>query len=419
MTAENPWHTHITIDLLAHVLARSLFHPYIAWLIPLCLRSLSYPTSHPHFQYTCLYAAFITVLAVLRKADKRLAWGRPRKMDWEREVVVITGGASGLGKVLAEMYGMRGVSVAVLDVRVPEERERSEALEHVRFYRCDVSRLEDVQRAKGEVERDVRRSLLVLISSWKELHGFSIKKTQNSHSHSLFISSRLVSSNPIQSSPPLTKIPQRTRTNPSTPQLGPPTILINNAGTVAGQPLLSLTPQQINRTLTTNLHSHFHTLQTFLPSLLASPQGGTIVTVASVLGKLGAANLTDYAAAKAGLIAMHASLRAELADGKTARGGSENVRTVLVTPGQLGTSLFAGVATPSAFLGPVVEAVELARAIVRVVDAGESGEISLPLYAGWVGVLECLPFSLKRFARWASGVDGAMGGFVGGGKKEG
>ena len=138
-----------------------------------------------------------------------------------------------------------------------------------------------------------------------------------------------------------------------------------------------------------------------------------------MLGKLGAANLTDYTAAKAGLIAMHASLRAELAssDEKAAPPGSENVRTILVMPGQLGTNLFAGVKTPSSFLGPVVEAVELARAIVEIVDAGMSGEVSLPLYAGWVWVLEGLPGSLQRLVRWASGVDGAMGGFVGG-KKE-
>jgi hypothetical protein len=155
-TTEKPWHAHITIDLLALILARSIFHPYIAWLVPLCLRSLSYPTSHPHFRYTCLYAVFITCFALLSKLNKRLAWGPPRKLDWEREVVVITGGASGLGKVIAEMYGMRGVSVAVLDVRVPEEKE-SEALESVRFYKCDVGSLEEVQRARDRIEEDVRR----------------------------------------------------------------------------------------------------------------------------------------------------------------------------------------------------------------------------------------------------------------------
>lgn len=96
------------------------------------------------------------------------------------------------------------------------------------------------------------------------------------------------------------------------------------------------------------------------------------------------------------------------------------MRTVLVTPGQLGTRLFERVQTPSSFLGPVVEAPELAREIVRIVDAGESGDISLPLYANWVGVLDVLPFSLQRLARWASGVDRAMEGFGNGrgGKKD-
>ncbi|KAM0718449.1 hypothetical protein Q7P37_005519 [Cladosporium fusiforme] len=306
-TLEKPWHAHITIDLLVTVLTNTLFHPFIAWLLPLCMRSLSYPYTHPHFQYTLYYAVVISLLALLHKLDKRLAWGAPRRLDWDEEVVVITGGASGLGKLLAETYGMRGVSVAVLDVRVPEEQEE-EVLENVHFYKCDVSKLEDVQKAKASIEKDLGRA----------------------------------------------------------------TILINNAGTVSGRPLLSLTPSQISLTLQTNLHSHFHTLQTFLPTLLTSPSGGTIVTISSVLGRLGAAHLSDYSAAKAGLIALHASLRAELASAN-APTGAENIRTVLVTPGQLGTRLFEGVQSPSSFLGPVVDAPELARAIVQIVDAGESG----------------------------------------------
>jgi NAD(P)-dependent dehydrogenase (short-subunit alcohol dehydrogenase family) len=330
-----------------------------------------------------VYATCVSILALLRKLDKRLAWGPPRKLNWDEEVVVITGGAGGLGKVLAETYGMRGVSVAVLDIREPGEQ--SEALENVRFYECDVSRIEDVQKAKLAIEQDVRSKINYL-----------------PHRHFRYFS------------PPKKK--EKLTLHPS--QLGPCTILINNAGTVSGAPLLSLSPSQITTTLQTNLHSHFHTLQTFLPSLLASPSGGgTIVTVASVLGRLGAAHLTDYAAAKAGLIALHASLRAELT-AKNAPPGAENVRMVLVTPGQLGTRLFEGVKTPSSFLGPVVEAVELAREIVRIVDEGVSGEVSLPLYAKWVGVLQVLPWSLQRVARWASGVDGAMSGFRGGGKKE-
>ena len=152
---EKPWHAYITIDLLVNVLARSVFHPYIAWLVPLCLRSLSYSYSHPYFQYACVYATCVSVLALLRILNKKLAWGSPRKLNWDEEVVVITGGSRGLGKVLAETYGMRSVSVAVLDIREPEEQ--SEALENVRFYKCDVSSIEDVRKAKLAIEQDVRR----------------------------------------------------------------------------------------------------------------------------------------------------------------------------------------------------------------------------------------------------------------------
>ena len=132
-----------------------------------------------------------------------------------------------------------------------------------------------------------------------------------------------------------------------------------------------------------------------------------------MLGKLGAANLSDYCASKAGLIAMHASLRAELT-GSSAPQGAERVRMVLVTPGQLGTKLFAGVETPSGFFGPVVEPVELAREIVRMVDGGVSGEISLPLYARWIDWLHVLPPGVQRVLRGISGMDRAMEGFAGG-----
>ncbi len=147
--------------------------------------------------------------------------------------------------------------------------------------------------------------------------------------------------------------------------------------------------------------------------MLASPTGGTIVTISSVLGKLGASHLADYTASKAALLALHASLRAELGS-PTAPEGAERIRNVLVTPGQLSTTLFAGVQTPSSFLGPVVEVVELAREIVRMVDAGESGEISMPFYTRYIGWLHVLPAGLQRVVRKLSGMDRAMEGFRGG-----
>lgn len=178
---------------------------------------------------------------------------------------------------------------------------------------------------------------------------------------------------------------------------------------VSGKPLLELTAQELQRNFNVNLISHFHTIRAFLPGMLTSETGGTIVTVASVLGKIAASHLADYCAAKAGLIAMHASLRAELAS-PTAPEGAEYIRTILVTPGQLATPLFGQLETPSTFFGPVVEPVELARAIVKMVDAGESGEISMPLYARWIEWTKVLPVGMDKVVRWMSGMDRAMEG---------
>lgn len=141
-----------------------------------------------------------------------------------------------------------------------------------------------------------------------------------------------------------------------------------------------------------------------------------MVTVASVLGHLGAANLSDYTAAKAGLIALHNSLNAELRQSKEE--GARYLKTILVTPGQLATPMFKGVKTPSRFFAPIVEPVTVAKALVKMIDYGESGELSLPFYAYWINLMGLLPVGVQTTLRDLSGIDTAMAkGF--GGKTQG
>jgi hypothetical protein len=104
-------------------------------------------------------------------------------------------------------------------------------------------------------------------------------------------------------------------------------------------------------------------------------------------------------------LALHASLKAELALSRDP--GARLIRTVLVAPGQVGTALFARVRTPSNFLAPVVEPTVLAREIVRVLDAGESGEVRVPLYAAWVPAMAGLPVGVQAVVRRWSGMDRA------------
>jgi len=77
-------------------------------------------------------------------------------------------------------------------------------------------------------------------------------------------------------------------------------------------------------------------------------------------------------------------------------------------PGQIRTSLFESVKTPSKFLAPVVEPVELAREIVRWVDRGESGTIRFPFYAHFVPFFVALPAGLQALVRHWTGLDRAM-----------
>lgn len=355
------WYHHLTLDLFVKVLANSLFHPFVAWLVPLCLRAAQAPYESTEFIAACVYASSITLLWMLSIINKRVAYGIPREVDWNEEVVVITGGASGLGKIIAETFGMRGANVAIIDVAKPERE--SEGLAGVQVYQCDVGDAAAVESVKERIENDV---------------GLQ----DNVHTCVLLLIVFLF-------------------------QLGTPTILINNAGIVNGKPIWELSTTEVQRNFNVNLLSHFNTIRTFLPGMLKSETGGTIVTVASVLGKLGASYLSDYCAAKAGLIGMHKTLRAEMSS-PTAPEGAENIRMVLVTPGQLATPLFAELETPSNFVGPVVEPVELAREIVKMIDAGESGEVSLPFYARCVELTNALPAGIDRLVRWVSGIDRAM-----------
>ncbi|KAK2071977.1 hypothetical protein P8C59_006358 [Phyllachora maydis] len=333
------WFAPLSIDLIVKVLKTSLFHPFMAWIIPLCFRAQAMHWDAPPMLVSFGWASFITLCWIAGVINDRIAFGLPREVNLDDEVIVITGGASGLGLLMAEVYGMRGATVAVLDVNDMDSTDAR----GVTYYKCDVADKEQLARVAREIER----------------------------------------------------------------KLGTPTVLINNAAIVIGKRLLDMDMEDIDRSLSTNLLGHFYTLKTFLPYMTRSERGSTIVTVSSVIGHLGAAQLADYAAAKAGVTALHKSLTAEL------RESHPGVRTVLVTPAQLSTPLFYGVQTPSPFLAPVVETVDVAREVMAAIDAGKSTAIAMPLYARWIDWYNVLPLGLQALARRLAGVDVAMRSFIG------
>ena len=94
-------------------------------------------------------------------------------------------------------------------------------------------------------------------------------------------------------------------------QSGPIDILINNAGIVSGGNLLDISDREIERTFQVNTLALFWTVRAFLPSMLER-DSGHLVTVASAAGLVGTAKLTDYCSSKFAAVGFDESLRLEL-----------------------------------------------------------------------------------------------------------
>jgi 3-oxoacyl-[acyl-carrier protein] reductase len=112
--------------------------------------------------------------------------------------------------------------------------------------------------------------------------------------------------------------------------LGPITILVNNAGTTLDKLILQMSASDFDHVIQSNLRSTFLCTKAALRSMMKA-RWGRIVNIASVAGILGSAGQANYAASKAGIIAMTLSTAREMAS----RGITANV----VAPGFVPTEL--------------------------------------------------------------------------------
>jgi len=166
--------------------------------------------------------------------------------------VVITGGASGMGRLFALKTARLGATVVIYDLdagamnAAVEEIKRLTGREAHGFV-CDVSDREAVYRTADEV-RDL---------------------------------------------------------------VGPVDVLFNNAGVVSGRRLMEIPDEKIEAVMGVNVLALYWVTKSFLPDMLAR-NSGHIVTMASAAGLLGVDRQTDYAASKSAAIGFTRSLRVEL-----------------------------------------------------------------------------------------------------------
>ena len=110
-------------------------------------------------------------------------------------------------------------------------------------------------------------------------------------------------------------------------------ILVNNAGITRDTLLMRMKDEDFAKVLDTNLKGVFYCTKA-ISKLMMKKRSGRIVNMASVVGLVGNAGQTNYAAAKAGVIGFSKSAAKELAS----RGITVNV----VAPGFIGTDMTAG-----------------------------------------------------------------------------
>jgi 3-oxoacyl-[acyl-carrier protein] reductase len=89
-------------------------------------------------------------------------------------------------------------------------------------------------------------------------------------------------------------------------------VLVNNAGSHEDALLATMPPDSWRRVLAANLDGVFHGCQAVLPTMI-SQRGGRIVNVASLSALLAPAGQANYAAAKAGVVALTQSAAKEVA----------------------------------------------------------------------------------------------------------
>ncbi|MDE3055521.1 MAG: 3-oxoacyl-ACP reductase FabG [Verrucomicrobiota bacterium] len=188
--------------------------------------------------------------------------------------VLITGGTAGIGREIALLFCEQGAHVAIFGTNQERAEAVVKALESVKVDQEQkiVSLLVDVSKTK-EVEEAVQN----LLASWGQID-----------------------------------------------------VLVNNAGITKDQLLLRMSEEDWDQVLAVNLKSVYNTCRALYRPMMKARKG-SVVNITSVVGLMGNAGQTNYAASKAGMIGFTKSLAKELA--------GRGIRVNCVAPGYVETAM--------------------------------------------------------------------------------
>ena len=189
----------------------------------------------------------------------------------EGKTALVTGAARGIGKAIALKFASEGANVAFTDLAIDENGKATEA----------------------------------------EIAAFGVKaKGYASNAASFEDTERVVAE--IKN------------------DFGTIDILVNNAGITKDGLMLRMTEAQWDAVINVNLKSAFNFCHAILPIMMRQ-RGGSIINMASVVGVHGNAGQANYAASKAGMIALAKSVAQEM--------GPKGIRANAIAPGFIITAM--------------------------------------------------------------------------------
>jgi acetoacetyl-CoA reductase len=149
--------------------------------------------------------------------------------------------------------------------------------------------------------------------------------------------------------------------------IGPVSVLVNNAGTVQRGWLQDQTPESWKRVLDVNLNGVFNMTHIVWPGMRAR-RFGRIISISSVNGQKGQVRHVNLCAAKSAVIGMMKSLALE--------GASYGITANSIAPGYVDTDVISGIpkeeitsrVIPVIPVGRIATPSEIARAVVFLAD---------------------------------------------------
>lgn len=191
----------------------------------------------------------------------------------EGKTALITGAARGIGKALAIKFAQEGANIAFTDLVIDENGKETE----------------------------------------KEIEAYGVKAKGYASNAADFAQTKEV----------VAEIHK---------EFGSIDILVNNAGITKDGLMMRMTEQQWDAVIAVNLKSAFNFINASLPIMMRQ-RSGSIINMASVVGVHGNAGQSNYAASKAGLIALAKSIAQEV--------GSRGIRANAIAPGFIETAMTA------------------------------------------------------------------------------